>query len=134
MPAPRTSFYPGRVVESEAEPRPEWPGDSCAICPGQRLGLGAFDVVDRPSVRFAFDKAAGCRVDLVTGVPVCVHPFRIGLEPAAYASAKAGWSDGAHDPDPTIRRWPYEAAGREARRRCSYRHRNNWCCRNPKMT
>lgn len=51
------------------------------------MAVGQFDVVDRPATRFAFDKAAGCRVDTVTGTPVCVHPFRVGLPPGPYASA-----------------------------------------------
>lgn len=67
--------------------RPEWADDCCVICPAQRLGIGGFDVVDRPQVRYAFDAAAGCRVDQVTAVPVCVHPFRVGLPPGLYASA-----------------------------------------------
>lgn len=57
------------------------------VCPAQRLGPGCFDVVDRPSARYRFDRQAGHRVDRETGVAVCVHPFRVGLAPGAYASA-----------------------------------------------
>lgn len=82
------------------EPRPEWAQNCCVICPAQKLGPGGFDVVDRPDVRYAYSDEAGCRIDLVTGAPVCVHPFRVKLDPAAYASRAAGWEDGAQKPDP----------------------------------
>ena len=72
---------------SMGDRRPEWTDDCCVICPAQRLGLGEFDVADRPQIRYAFDRAAGCRVDQATGAPVCVHPFRVGLEPGLYSSA-----------------------------------------------
>lgn len=57
------------------------------ICPAQTLGLGGFDVAARPQTRYAYDRAAGCRIDQATGTPVCVHPFRVGLPPGPYASA-----------------------------------------------
>lgn len=57
------------------------------MCPAQRLGPGGFDVVDCPSARYRFDRERGYRVDVETGVAVCVHPFRVGLAPGAYASA-----------------------------------------------
>ncbi|TDD37912.1 hypothetical protein E1287_07595 [Actinomadura sp. KC06] len=67
--------------------RPEWADDCCVICPAQKHGFGEFDVVDRTQVRYAFDAEVGCRIDQVTQVPVCVHPFRVGLAPGLYASA-----------------------------------------------
>ncbi|RFU41255.1 hypothetical protein DZF91_12820 [Actinomadura logoneensis] len=71
------------------------------ICPAQKLALGEFDVVDRPGARYGFDRDRGYRVDIATGFPVCVHPFRVGLEPGPYASAAAGWPDpAAPPPDP----------------------------------
>jgi hypothetical protein len=68
-------------------PLPGWEDATCVVCPAQRLGPGAFDVIDRPDPRYAYDPAAGCRVDSESGVPVCVHPFRVGLAPGRYASA-----------------------------------------------
>ncbi|MER6816434.1 hypothetical protein ABT299_44835 [Spirillospora sp. NPDC000708] len=70
------------------EPLPEWADSTCVVCPGQWLGPGAFDVVDRPDPSRAYDPEAGCRVDRHSGVPVCVHPFRVGLPAGAYASAR----------------------------------------------
>lgn len=57
------------------------------VCPAQRLGLGCFDVVDSPGPRYRFDREVGYRVDTVTDAAVCVHPFRVGLAPGAYATA-----------------------------------------------
>lgn len=68
-------------------PERDWADATCLVCPAQRLGLGEFDVVDGPGPGFRFDPAAGHRVAVETGIPVCVHPFRVGLAPGAYASA-----------------------------------------------
>lgn len=57
----------------------------CEVCPAQELGLGAFDVVDRPA-QGRYDPAAGYRIDAVSGAAVCVHPYRVGLAPGRYAS------------------------------------------------
>jgi hypothetical protein len=59
---------------------------TCLVCPAQHLGPGCFDVVDQPGPRYRFDPAVGHRVDAETGVAVCVHPFRVGLPAARYAS------------------------------------------------
>jgi hypothetical protein len=67
-------------------PRPEWADACCAVCPAQMLGPGAFDVAPKPFRGQSF-RADGVRVDGATGVPTCVHPFRVGLPPGAYASA-----------------------------------------------
>ncbi|WP_037912160.1 hypothetical protein [Actinacidiphila yeochonensis] len=58
----------------------------CGVCPSTRLPGGAFDVHPRPSPESRF--ANGMR-RTPSGVPVCVHPQRVGLPPAAYASAAA---------------------------------------------
>jgi hypothetical protein len=58
----------------------------CGVCPSLAMELGAFDVAPRPSAESAYAREHGYRVDRVTGVPVCVHPDRVGLEPARYAS------------------------------------------------
>lgn len=67
-------------------PLPEWRDTTCVVCPAQVLGLGCFDVVDGPGARYRRDAGLGYRTDAVSGVPVCVHPFRVGLAPGRYAS------------------------------------------------
>jgi hypothetical protein len=65
------------------------------------LGPGAFDVRDRPGRDYAYDPAAGWRVD-PAGVAVCVHPYRVGLPSSRYASAGEPLPDpGAPPPVPT---------------------------------
>jgi hypothetical protein len=58
---------------------------TCVVCPAQRLALGTFDVADRPDPRCRYDPERGYRVDQ-TGAAVCVHPYRVGLPAARYAS------------------------------------------------
>ncbi|MEV0135999.1 hypothetical protein AB0H83_47115 [Dactylosporangium sp. NPDC050688] len=60
--------------------------ETCVACPGQRLPLGAFDVAPRPSPAIPFSPELGFRVAAATGVPTCVHAFRVGVPPAPYAS------------------------------------------------
>lgn len=67
-------------------PLPEWGDRTCVVCPAQALGLGRFDVVDRPGREYAYDPQVGWRVDR-GGVAVCVHPYRVGLPVGRYASA-----------------------------------------------
>lgn len=63
-----------------------WQRESvCEVCPAQTMGLGAFDVTDRPSAG-RYDAALGYRVEPSTGVAVCVHPYRVGLPAGRYAS------------------------------------------------
>jgi hypothetical protein len=57
------------------------------VCPAQVLGPGGFDVVGRPHRRYAYRPGRNSRVDVTTGVPVCVHPYRVGMPPGRYASA-----------------------------------------------
>jgi hypothetical protein len=59
---------------------------TCVVCPAQVLGLGEFDVTDRPGRGNRYHPEVGHRVDTATGVAVCVHPFRVGLPPGRYAS------------------------------------------------
>ncbi|WP_433294368.1 hypothetical protein ACQP2F_32920 [Actinoplanes sp. CA-030573] len=63
-----------------------WRDETCGICPAQLLRPGGFDVVTRPRTELAYRPDLGWRAT-PDGVPVCVHPFRVGLAPAAYASA-----------------------------------------------
>ncbi|MCU1246609.1 MAG: hypothetical protein JWN02_2519 [Acidobacteria bacterium] len=57
----------------------------CAVCPSIRLPGGGFDVLPRPSAEAPFDPATGWRFT-AGGVPVCVHPERVGLPSAPYAT------------------------------------------------
>ncbi|WP_412747977.1 hypothetical protein [Krasilnikovia sp. M28-CT-15] len=59
---------------------------TCVVCPAQSMPLGQFDVTDRPGPTSRYDPEVGCRVDVRTDVPVCVHPYRVGLPPGAYCS------------------------------------------------
>jgi hypothetical protein len=74
-------------MSPESGPLPGWEDATCVVCPAQLLGPGAFDVVDRPGRQYRYDPAIGYRINVDTGAPVCVHPFRVGLPPGAYASA-----------------------------------------------
>jgi hypothetical protein len=60
--------------------------ETCVACPGQRLPLGAFDVAARPSPAIPYSPGAGFRIAAATGVPTCVHAFRVGVPPGLYAS------------------------------------------------
>ncbi|WP_230687203.1 hypothetical protein [Catellatospora vulcania] len=62
---------------------------TCAVCPAQELAPGRFDVAARPGPDSRYEPATGWRVDLSTRAPTCVHPYRVGLPPGAYASAGA---------------------------------------------
>lgn len=56
---------------------------ACGICPSRLFPLGEFDVVERPSRECPFNPEDGHRYTL-RGVPVCVHPEKVGLPPAPY--------------------------------------------------
>lgn len=57
----------------------------CAACPSLKWAAGAFDVLERPSKEAKFSGEDGCR-RTAAGVPVCVHPHKVGLPPGAWAS------------------------------------------------
>lgn len=44
-------------------------------------------MVDQPGPRYRLDGQVGHRIDAESGVAVCVHPFRVGMAPGAYASS-----------------------------------------------
>ncbi|WP_432972439.1 hypothetical protein [Dactylosporangium sp. CA-233914] len=73
---------------------------TCVACPGQSLPLGAFDVADRPGPAHPYDPSRGHRVNAATGTPTCVHPFRVGIPPALYASCGAPLPTGEAPPPP----------------------------------
>ncbi|GGV76811.1 hypothetical protein GCM10010512_00030 [Streptomyces thermoviolaceus subsp. thermoviolaceus] len=52
----------------------------CGICPSKRLPRDQFVVYDRPNREAPFNPADGYRY-APDGVPACVHPHKIGLEP-----------------------------------------------------
>ncbi|MFF3243252.1 hypothetical protein ACFYWY_05815 [Streptomyces sp. NPDC002870] len=56
---------------------------SCGICPSRRFPLGEFDVFERPSADCPFNPEDGHRYTSA-GVPVCVHPEKVGLPPGRY--------------------------------------------------
>ncbi|MFC5724009.1 hypothetical protein ACFP1Z_27965 [Streptomyces gamaensis] len=55
------------------------------ICPSRRFPLGGFDVAERPSREYPFNPADGHRYT-AAGVPVCVHPEKVGVPPGRYAT------------------------------------------------
>ncbi|MGP3978980.1 hypothetical protein ACTWQF_34195 [Streptomyces sp. 8N114] len=58
----------------------------CAACPSLCLPLGTFDVAAKPSAESAYAREQGYRIDRHSHTPVCVHPHKVGLPPAGYAS------------------------------------------------
>ncbi|THV41379.1 hypothetical protein [Glycomyces buryatensis] len=64
-------------------------GEVCAVCPALTCEAGAFDVIDRPGPESQFDPSRDCRVNIATGAPTCVHPYRVGLPVGLYASEGA---------------------------------------------
>ena len=73
-------------------PLARWCDETCGICPAQILGPGRFDVVARPEHGLNFNKQWGWRAT-PDGIPVCVHPYRVGMPPGAYASQGAPLPD-----------------------------------------
>ncbi|MGC0314419.1 hypothetical protein [Kitasatospora acidiphila] len=61
--------------------------DVCWFCLALRYPAGRFDVYRRPSRDAPFDPATGFRYT-AAGVPVCVHPGKVGLPAARYASKR----------------------------------------------
>ncbi len=76
-------------------PMREDDGSCCAVCPALLLGAGDFDVIDRPGADSPYDREKDYRVNVRTGAPTCVHPFRVGLPVGAYASAGIPGPEGA---------------------------------------
>lgn len=53
----------------------------CGICPATRYPRDQFVVYSRPSWECPFNPANGRRYTHDDGVPACVHPDKVGLEP-----------------------------------------------------
>lgn len=83
----------------------------CGVCPSLVLALGSFDVAAKPGRESAYAREHGYRIGRECGTPVCVHPDKVGMPAAAYASAAAPLpgADGPADPPPL----PGEASGLE---------------------
>lgn len=80
---------------------PEWCEDSCVVCPARRLQPGQFDVLDASPREYRLNRQVGYRAD-AAGNPVCVHPYRIGIQPGRYASGGQPLPEaGAPAPQPT---------------------------------
>lgn len=76
------------MTEERGRPHAEATGrEVCAACPSLRWPTGQFDVLERPSRSARFDATSGCRTT-DRGVPVCVHPHKVGLPAAAWATEK----------------------------------------------
>ncbi|MEU3355783.1 hypothetical protein [Streptomyces sp. NPDC037389] len=71
---------------------------ACGICPSRRFPLGGFDVAERLSREFPFDPVDGHRYT-AAGVPVCVHPEKVGVPPGKYATDGVAWSPELQLPD-----------------------------------
>lgn len=56
----------------------------CGICPATRYPRDQFVIYNRPSWECPFNPASGNRYTH-DGVPACVHPDKIGLEPGRIA-------------------------------------------------
>lgn len=76
-------------------PLERWCDETCGICPAQLLAPGRFDVVAQPARELAYNRELGWRAT-PAGVPVCVHPYRVGMPPAPYASKGAPLPDLTH--------------------------------------
>ncbi|GHJ49239.1 hypothetical protein Cs7R123_65810 [Catellatospora sp. TT07R-123] len=83
----RLLYAAGMAAEEQYVPPEEVLAATCAVCPAQLLRSGAFDVAPRPGPESSYRPELGWRADVATGVPTCVHPYRVGLPPGRYASA-----------------------------------------------
>jgi len=61
---------------------------ACGVCPSRRFAVGEFDVFERPTKEAPFNAKDGNRYT-AAGVPVCVHPEKVGLPAARYKSEGA---------------------------------------------
>lgn len=75
---------------------------TCAVCPAQLLPFGQFDVESGPSRDTRYEPDRGWRVNTTTGAPTCVHPYRVGLPPARYASDNLPVPQSPRRPEPTL--------------------------------
>ncbi|MQS00292.1 hypothetical protein FNX44_000045 [Streptomyces sp. OF1] len=83
---------------------------ACGICPSKRLPRSGFVVYDRPTRECPFNPADGFRY-ATDGMPACVHPHKLGLEPDRIAPPPIPVDTGAADPAPPKRPWWRRLAG-----------------------
>ncbi|MFJ9818789.1 hypothetical protein ACIRU3_26760 [Streptomyces sp. NPDC101151] len=79
---------------------------ACGICPSRRFPVGEFDVFERPTKDCPFDPADGHRYT-ADGVPVCVHPEKVGLPAGRYKSENAPLAVEVHLPAEQAQVIPY---------------------------
>lgn len=77
----------------------------CGICPSKRLPRDQFVIYDRPTREAPFNPDDGFRYASADGVPVCVHPHKIGCEPDRIAPAPAPQPLDVPAPTPRRKRW-----------------------------
>ncbi|OHV27488.1 hypothetical protein BBK14_20455 [Parafrankia soli] len=88
-----------------------WDEDAlCVVCPALVHDRGRFDIADGPGPDSRYDTSRGYRRDSDTGVPVCVHPHKIGVASGRYASAGQRWPEEA-DRGPAPGPMPDQAEG-----------------------
>ncbi|MFI1956922.1 hypothetical protein ACH46L_03275 [Streptomyces althioticus] len=94
--------------------RPFVTGDErpvCGICPSKRLPRDRFVIYDRPTREAPFNPDDGHRYD-PEGVPACVHPHKIGLDPDRTAPPPEPLQDVPEAATPPRRRWRWSFLGR----------------------
>jgi hypothetical protein len=81
----------------------------CGICPSLCFPRDRFVVYDRPTREAPFNPEDGRRYTVAEGIPACVHPDKIGLEPDRTAPAAVPESpEGAvTQPGRRKRRWSF---------------------------
>lgn len=78
----------------------------CGVCPATRYPRKEFVIYSRPSWECPFNPDNGHRYTLDAGVPACVHPEKIGLEPDRVAPPPRPEHGLAHTDAPSGRgRW-----------------------------
>lgn len=100
-------------VPCVSTPRPYIDPDSehlvCGICPSLRFPRDQFVVYDRPTREAPFCPEDGRRYTMAEGIPACVHPDKIGLEPDRIAATAVPESpeEAVTPPDRRKRRWSF---------------------------
>lgn len=83
----------------------------CGICPSLRYPRDQFVVYDRPTREAPFNPDDGHRYTVAEGIPACVHPDKIGLEPDRIAPAAVPEPPQPATP-PARSRWRWSFLGR----------------------
>lgn len=83
----------------------------CGICPSLRFPRDQFVVYDRPTREAPFCAEDGRRYTVAEGIPACVHPDKIGLEPDRIAPVTVPESPEPATPSRRSR-WSWSFLGR----------------------